>query len=103
MKLGLIRIKSVADLRLFQLHIRYSFAGTYQIFLQYQGQFGGPFSLFQVSTEFSLKSDIAQILDTILQFLLLIRIPEEAGIVEARAQHALVALANETVGIAVCI
>ena len=52
-----------------------------------------------VAAEIFLESDVAQPFDALAQSLLLVRLPEKAGIVEAGAQNAFVAVADQSVGI----
>ena len=56
--------------------------------------------LFEIRTELGLKRDVLQIGHAIGQFLPLIDLPEKAGVVEARAEHAFVAQADQAIGIA---
>ena len=56
--------------------------------------------LFKVGTELGLERDVLQIGHAIGQFLPLIHLPEKAGVVEARAEHAFVAQADQAIGIA---
>ena len=48
-----------------------------------------------VAAEIFLERDIAQQLDALAEGLLLVRLPEKAGIVEAGAQNAFVAVADQ--------
>ena len=57
--------------------------------------------LFEIRAELGLKGDVRQIGYAVGQLLLLIGVPEEAGVVEAGAQHALVAAAHQAFGIAI--
>ncbi len=54
----------------------------------------------EVAAQVFLEGDRLQHLDAVAQRNLLIGVPEEAGVVEAGAQHALVAVANQAIGIA---
>ncbi len=60
-----------------------------------------PHGLVEVAAQILLEGHCLQHFDAIAQRDLLIGVPEEAGIVEAGAQDAFVAVANEAVGIAV--
>ena len=57
--------------------------------------------LVEVAAKVFLEGDRLQHLDAVAQRDLLIGVPEEARVVEAGAQHALVAVADQAVGIAV--
>ena len=57
------------------------------------------FGLLQIRPELGLESYVGEIFDAVREFLALIGLPEEARIVEARAQHALVAAADQSFGI----
>ena len=56
---------------------------------------------FQIGAELGLKGDLCKILDAIGERLLLIDVPEEAGVVEAGAQDSFVAVPDQAFGIAV--
>ena len=56
--------------------------------------------LFEIRSQLRLERDVAQILDAVGQFLLLIDVPEEARVVEARPQHALIAALDQALRIA---
>ena len=57
-------------------------------------------SLFVVAAEVFLEGDVLQQPDAIEQSLLLVGLPEKAGVVEAGAQYALIAVADQAIGIA---
>src|SRR6201984_2395561 len=57
-------------------------------------------SLVVIIPKIFLESNIAQEIDALAQSLLLIRLPEKAGIVEASAQDALIAVANQSIRVA---
>ena len=57
--------------------------------------------LFEITAELRLKGDVGKIEYALGEFLLLIGVPEKPRIVEAGAQYAFVAVANQSVGIAI--
>src|ERR1700686_909357 len=54
-------------------------------------------SFLVITPKILLKSDVAQQIDALAQGLLLIGLPKKTGIVEASAQDALIAVANQTI------
>ena len=60
-----------------------------------------PQRLVVVAAQVFLEGHVLEPRDPLAQRMLLVGLPEEAGVVEAGPQHALVAVANEAVGIAV--
>ncbi len=63
-------------------------------------QFHDALGLFEIRTQLGLKRDVAQILDAVGEFLLLIDVPEEAGVVEAGFEDAFIAALDQALGIA---
>ncbi len=64
-------------------------------------QVDGAKRFFVKRTQLGLEGDVLQVVEPGLEFLLLILFEEEAGVVEAGAQDALVAVADQAVGVGV--
>ena len=60
-----------------------------------------PLGLLEIAAEFGLEGDVGEIVHAVGELLFLIGVPEEAGVVEAGAQHAFIAVTDQALGIAI--
>ena len=67
---------------------------------QFLHQRDNPLGLLEIRTELGLERDVRQIFDAVRELLLLIDVPEEARVVEARLEHSLIAVLDQALGIA---
>src|SRR3954466_2879698 len=64
-------------------------------------QFGNAPGFLEITAEVLVERNRLQRLDSVLQGMFLINVPEEAGVIEARAQDALITVTDQAVGVLV--